>query len=251
MKRSAALVSNNPKINPPRKVIVVVKPGIIGREETTRFTVKLCETRDCIYSNGTNEDYMKENETENPSLPGDDAEQTVCSPTSVETLPAIDEFDSPLNSRASRGSNNPKISPQKNATVVVKPEPDIIDIEETAEFTVKLCDTRNCSYSDEANEQLCTVNDAKDPGLQDIDRENSARNPISPLPSVDSLAATNEFISPLKSNASRGSNNPEINPPRKVIVVVKSGTIGRGETTEFTVKLCGTRNCSHSDDANE
>ena len=250
-KGSASRGSNNPKINPPRKVIVVVKPGTIGREETTRFVVKLCDTRDCTYSSGGNEDYLKENETGNPSLPDVDAEQTMCSPTSVETLPAIDELDSPLNSRASRGSNSPKISPPKKVIAVVKPEPEKVGREETTEFTVKLCETRNCSHSDDANEEFCTVNDTADPDLPDVDAENCEQQTVCSPTSEETLVATKEFDCLLKSNASRGSNNPNISAPRKVIVVVKPGNIGRGETSGFTVKLCDTINDSHSDEANE
>ncbi|KAI0216474.1 hypothetical protein LSAT2_031499 [Lamellibrachia satsuma] len=250
-KGSASHGSNNPKINPPRKVIVVVKPGTIGREETTRFVVKLCDTRDCTYSNEGNEDYMKENETGNPSLPDVDAEQTMCSPTSVETLPAIDELDSPLNSRASCGSNSPKISPPKKVMAVVKPEPEKVGREETTEFTVKLCETRNCSHSDDANEEFCTMNDTADPDLPDVDAENCEQQTVCSPTSEETLVATKEFDCLLKSNASCGSNNPNISAPRKVIVVVKPGTIGRGETSGFTVKLCDTINDSHSDEASE
>ena len=65
------------------------------------------------------------------------------------------------------------------------------------------------------------------------------------------LVATKEFDCLLKSNASNGSNNPNTSAPRKVIVVVKPGTIGKEETSGFTVKLCDTINYSHSDKANE
>ena len=249
--RCASRGSSNPKINPPRRVIVVVKPGTIGSEETTRFVVKLCDTRDCTYNNGANENYLKENETGNPSLPDVNAEQTMCSPTSVETLPAIDKLDSPLNSRASRGSNNPKISPPKKVIVVVNPEPENVDRQETTEFTDKLCQTRKCSHSDDANEEFYTVNDTADPGLPDVDAENCEQQTMCSPTSEEAIAATKEFDCLPESNASRGSNNPNISAPRKVIVVVKPGNIGRGESYGFTVKLCDTINDSHSDKANK
>ena len=75
----------------------MVKPGTIGKEETSGFTVKLCDTINYSHSDKANEEHHTVNETEDYGLADADAENYEETPvrcfTAVETLAASNEHD--------------------------------------------------------------------------------------------------------------------------------------------------------------